>query len=83
MHYEDRHYVIFNTSELNLINFNEVMEETIQTVRMSVNGLKTFVKYEGPMPPSVYSLTTKSIEYTHDEILTILSTPEWEPPQVH
>ena len=32
------------------------------------------------MPSSVSSLTTKSQEYSHDEILTILSTPEWTNP---
>lgn len=82
MHYEDRHYIIFNTSELYLINFNEVMETSAETVRLSVYGLKTFVKFEGQMPPSVQSLTTKSIEYTHEEMLSILATPEWEYPDV-
>lgn len=31
-------------------------------------------------PSSVTSLTTKSIEYTYDEILNILATPEWSEP---
>ena len=80
MHYEDRHYVIFNTSELSLIDFNEVMETSAETVRLSIDGLKTFVKYEGEMPPSVEVLTTRTQEYTHDEILDILSTEEWNAP---
>lgn len=80
MHYEDRHYVIFNTSEIHLIDFNEVMETSIDTLRISVDGESTFVKYEGTMPPSVQSLITRSQEYTHDEILEILSTPEWNVP---
>jgi hypothetical protein len=80
MHYEDRHYVIFNTSELSLIDFNEVMETSAETVRLSIDGLKTFVKYEGEMPPSVQSLTTKTSPYTHDEMLEILSTSEWNAP---
>jgi hypothetical protein len=33
-----------------------------------------------PQPSSVAALTTKSIEYTYDEILTILATPEWTDP---
>jgi hypothetical protein len=33
-----------------------------------------------PEPSSVTALTTKSQEYTYDEILTILSTPEWTAP---
>lgn len=77
MTFENRHYVIFEVTELNLINFNEVLETSTDTVRRSVDNTKTFVKYEGAMPASVSVLTTKSIEYTHDEILEILSTEEW------
>jgi hypothetical protein len=33
-----------------------------------------------PQPSSVASLTTKSQEYTYDEMLTILATPEWTSP---
>ena len=78
--YDHRHYVIFNSSELDKIDFNQVMETSIDTVRKSVDETKTFVKYEGDMPSSVTSLTTKSQEYSHNEILLILSTPEWTDP---
>lgn len=77
MAFENRRYVIFDVTELNLINFNEVLETSADTVRKSVDGTKTFVKYYGEMPASVAALTTKSQEYTHDEILSILSTAEW------
>ena len=75
--YIDRRFVIFNVSELPQIDFNQVYETSVDTVRKSVDGTKTFVKYDLPQPSSVLSLTTKSIEYTYDEILSILSTPEW------
>jgi hypothetical protein len=71
-------YIVFNTSELNQIDFSQVYETSIDTVRLSLNGLKTFVKYSGTMPSSVASLTTKEGPYTHDEILTILETSEWQ-----
>jgi len=79
--YEDRRYVIFDVTELPLINFDEVFETSMETVRLSVDGTKTFVKFNLPQPPTVQSLTTKSIEYTHEEILIILETPEWSVPQ--
>ena len=75
--FENRKYVIFDVTELNLINFNEVLETSADTVRKSVDNTKTFVKYYGDMPTSVVVLMTKSQEYTHDEILSILSTSEW------
>jgi hypothetical protein len=79
--YPDRRFVIFNVTELSQIDFNQVFETDINTIRKSVDETKTFVKYNMPQPSSVTALTTKSIEYTYDEILQILSGPEWTPPQ--
>lgn len=80
--YPDRRFVIFNITELNQIDFNQVFETDSNTTRKSVDGLKTFVKYNLPMPSSIANLTTKSQEYTYDEILNILSTPEWTTPYI-
>jgi len=78
--YPDRRFVIFNVTELNQVNFKQVFETDISTVRKSIDETKTFVKYDMPQPSSVASLTTKSQEYTYDEMLTILATPEWTSP---
>lgn len=75
--YENRRFVIFEVTELPLIDFNQVYETDADTVRKSVDGTKTFVKYDLPEPSSVTALTTKSQEYTYDEILQILNTSEW------
>ena len=75
--YPDRRFVIFDVTELPLIDFSQVYETSIDTVRKSVDETKTFVKYDMPQPSSVASLTTKSVEYTYEEILQILATPEW------
>lgn len=77
---DDRRYVIFDYSEVNKINFLQVMETSADTLRKSVDNTKTFVKYDGVMPSSVNSLISKSQEYTHSEIITILSTSEWTTP---
>jgi hypothetical protein len=78
--YPDRRFVIFNVTELSQIDFNQVFETDSDTVRKSVDETKTFVKYDMPQPSSVAALTTKSVEYTYDEILQILAGPEWLPP---
>ena len=78
--YPDRRFVIFNVTELNQIDFNQVLETDINTVRKSVDETKTFVKFNLPTPSSIVNLTTKSQEYTYDEILQILATPEWISP---
>lgn len=77
---DDRRYVIFDSTEINKINFLQVMETSADTLRKSVDGTKTFVKYEGIMPTSVNAIHSKSQEYTHSEIITILSTSEWTTP---
>ena len=78
--YTDRRFVIFNVTELSTIDFTQVYETSIDTVRKSVDETQTFVKYDMPQPSSVTALTTKSQEYTYDEILQILATPEWTDP---
>ena len=75
--YEQRQFMIFNVSELELIDFSQVLETSIDTVRKSVDETKTFVKWDGTTPSSVESLTTKEGPYTYEEILTILAGPEW------
>jgi hypothetical protein len=81
MAYDNREFMIFNVSELDTINFNEVLETSIETVRKSVDETKTFVKWEGAtVPPSIEALTTKQGPYTYTEILSILSTSEWNAP---
>ena len=77
MTYINTQYMIFNVSELNTINFDEVLETSIDTVRKSVNETKTFVNWEGDMPTCVQNLTTSEGPYTYDEIYAILFTEEW------
>lgn len=78
---EPREYVIFNVSELDKIDFSQVFETSIDTVRKSVDGTLTFVKYAADnMPSSVASLETKQGPYSHEEILEIINTLEWTPP---
>ena len=81
---ENRKYIIFNVSELDKIDFNQVQETSVDTIRKSVDETLTFVKYDGDeMPPSVLSLTTKQGPYTQTEILEIINTPEWTNPDVN
>lgn len=72
----DIKYRIFDLSEADKINFDEVLESNVDTLRVS-NTDKTFVKYVGETPTSVQSLETKSNEYNKQEILDILLTKDW------
>jgi hypothetical protein len=75
--YPNREFMIFNVSELPLIDFTQVHETSVDTVRKSVDETKTFVKWDGAIPSSVAALTTTEGPYTYEEILTILAGPEW------
>ncbi len=77
MEYQNREFMIFNVSELDTIDFTQVLETSIDTVRKSVDGTKTFVKWEGQtIPSSVEALTTKEGPYTYEEILATLANPQ-------
>ena len=71
-----RKYVIINADEVDSVDFSQVDETSADTVRYSVDGTKTFVKFDTDTTPSF--LVGKT-QYTHSEILTILATDEWSP----
>ena len=68
-----RTYVTIDASEVANVDFSQVAETSAETLKYSVDGTKTFVKYEGDQP----SFLSGKTEYTHSEILAILSGDEW------
>lgn len=75
---EEKRYLIFQVSESHKIDFSKVMQNSIDTLRISIDGSKTFVKWEGDCTPKfVEDLETKEGPYTHEEIRKILVTEEW------
>ena len=74
--FDHRHYVIISSSDVPNIDFAQVMEASAETLRFSVDGTLTFVKYEGDMPSSVTACPSKSQEYSHAEILEILNADD-------
>jgi len=71
-----RTYCIINSDEVNSVDFNQVLQTSASTLRYSVDGTKTFVKYEDGQP----SFLSGKTEYTHAEILEVLATDEWTNP---
>ena len=71
-----RNYVIIDASEVPSIDFNNVLETSANTLRYNVAGDKTFVKYEGAMPPFLLGKDT----YSHAQILEVLAGEEWTQP---
>tara|TARA_R110002020_G_scaffold55351_3_gene153692 strand:+ start:1804 stop:2010 length:207 start_codon:yes stop_codon:yes gene_type:complete len=55
------------------IDFSQVVETSQDTLRLSVNGEKTVLKFEGETPSFLVGLQ----QYNHSEILAIMRTAEW------
>jgi hypothetical protein len=75
-----RQYIIFDLSEIGFIDFSQVLESSIDTIRKSVDGTKTFVKWDGDTPACISNLTTAEGPYSKEEILAILASEEWTSP---
>jgi hypothetical protein len=72
-----RKYVIINSSEVSSIDFDQVLENSPSTLGYSLDGTKTFVKFEGDTP----SFLIGKQQYTREEMINILSGPEWVDPE--
>jgi len=80
--YEHRNYIILPVAQLNLIDFGQVLETSADTVRKSLDGTKTFVKWDGDTPSCIASLTNIEGPYNYTEITGVLSTAEWCDPNM-
>ena len=62
-------YVIINASDVASVDFDQVIETSPDTLRYSLDGTKTFVKFYGDAPSFLEGKT----QYNHTEILGILA----------
>jgi len=66
-------YVIYDMLNVDTIDFSQVYETSVETLRLSVNGKKTILKFTGETPGFLVGLQ----QYSHSEILNIIATDEW------
>lgn len=85
----EKYFMIFNVSEINSIDYSQLLTtppEALEsvggtTLRFSVDGTKTFVKYEGiEIPTCLVGLTTKEGPYNYEQMLSIIQSSEWTIP---
>ena len=79
--FDNRKYVIIGRDDVSSVDFSKVFETSADTLRYSLDGSKTFVKYEGNKP----SFLTGKTAYSHSEILAILNDVdgEWYSEEIH
>ena len=74
MAYENRHWIIVNTSDVT----DEMMENALQmdiiTLRKSLDGAKALLKWDGDTPSCFDGIKV----YNYSEILTILHSSDWK-----
>ncbi len=76
-----RTFIFFNSSEKGILDYSQLVETSQATLRLSLDGTKTFVSYETEtMPDTIQSLTSYTGPFTYEETLTLLQTAEWLPP---
>ena len=68
-----RKYVMLSNTDVNSVDFNQVLETSADTLRYNIAGTKTFVKFEGDTPSFLAGKTVN----THSEMLAILAGEEW------
>tara|TARA_R100000234_G_scaffold115190_1_gene90965 strand:- start:1452 stop:1682 length:231 start_codon:yes stop_codon:yes gene_type:complete len=71
--FENRKWVILNVSDVTDEMIRSAIQTSMGTLRKSLDGTKTILKWEGDTPSCFNGMTT----YTHSEILTELAKSEW------
>jgi len=75
--FENRSYVIIPSGSIPWVDFDDVMETSAETLRFSVDGTQTFVKFDYDAPASVNAIPGRSAPYTWEQMINILSGVEW------
>jgi len=70
-----RTYAIVNTSDLELLDYGQLLTTSAKTTIRNLKKDKAIVKYQGDMPSTIDELTTKTI---HEEILVIVNGDDWK-----
>ena len=66
-------YIIYNIADVSSIDFSQVDETSQDTLRLSIDGTKTVLKFTGETPNFLVGLQ----QYNHSEILAIMQTTDW------
>ena len=66
-------YVIYDMKDVATIDFSQVEETSQDTLRLSLDGTKTVLKFIGKTPSFLVGLQ----QYNHKDILAIMRSAKW------
>ena len=72
-----KNYVIFDISELDFVDFNEILEDSPNSLRKSRDSQKAVIKWNGNTPSFINNMTSIEGPYNETEILAIMATSLW------
>ena len=70
-------YITIDTSEMGFVSFAELITDSVQTVRISLDATECILRYQGNMPYSLMDLQTCSEPMTHSQILLLVNSPKY------
>ena len=77
-----RTYAIIELADINKIDFTQIGETSVFTLRLSLDKTQFVIKWQNEYTPTFIS--DNSVvpvgTYTHTEILEIMATPAWSEP---
>jgi hypothetical protein len=82
MKFKNRRWLVIPTSIIKDIDFNQVNEPSAKSLRKSVDGSLTFVKYEVNVVEETYTETCENIE-TGEEISNTIEAGTYGRPSIY
>jgi hypothetical protein len=80
--FENRRWLVIPATEVPNVNFNEVLESSADSLRYSVDGSKTFVKYEVFVVEETYTQTWPDPE-TGEEHTNVVEAGTYGRPSIY
>jgi len=71
--FPNRRWLVIPATEVENVNFNQVLESSADSLRYSIDGTKTFVKYEVTVVEETYTETYTDPETNEEVSNTILA----------
>ena len=81
--FENRRWLVIPTSITGSINFNEVLEQSSDSLRVSNDGSETFVKYEVDIVTASYNKYTEDVENPGSWVTSSIAAGTYGRPSIY
>ena len=74
------HYAIININDLDNVDFTQIGETSVDTIRKSLDGTMFVIKWQTEPDFIKDDVVIPLQVLTHEECLELMNTPEWSKP---